>query len=106
MTGYQSWVVSGCDQLFNAPQLTAHYNPFLNQPAPNMLSAVYRDMTLRDHVFNAGLGGLDYLDQMTMNMFTMITEQREISEAVSRFNNAAAAAKQTGLPDWDLYEEE
>lgn len=100
------WVVSGCDQLFNAPQLTAHYNPFLNQPAPNMLSAVYRDMTLRDHVFNAGLGGLDYLDQMTMNMFTMITEQREISEAVSRFNNAAAAAKQTGLPDWDLYEEE
>ena len=71
-----------------------------------MLSAVYRDMTLRDHVFNAGLGGLDYLDQMTMNMFTMITEQREISEAVSRFNNAAAAAKQTGLPDWDLYEEE
>ena len=100
------WVVSGCDQLFNAPQLTAHYNPFLNQPAPNMLSAVYRDMTLRDHVFNAGLGGLDYLDQMTMNMFTMITEQREISEAVSRFNNAAAAVKQTGLPDWDLYEEE
>ena len=99
------WVVSGSDTLFNTPQLTTVYNPFLNQSS-HMLDAVYRDTTLREHVFNSGFGGLEYLEHMTMSMFNMLIEHPELYRAVSRFIVTAAAAKQAGLPDWDLYEEE